>query len=104
MESSVLRFLQLALCDLRTLSADGVPTRVDLELVKRRVKDADARAFFQEHPDILPAEAYKGLAIHPGRGFAARERWAALVTGKPFFTCGGAEIERGTSPQECSRL
>jgi len=82
MESSVLRFLQLMLCDLRSLSGDGVPTRIDLELVKLRVKDRHVREYFEEYPDILPPDAYTS----PAPGFEARQDWARLVTQSPFFT------------------
>ena len=86
MESSLLRFMQLALCDLSTISHDGMPTRVDDELVRCRVKDADARAFFEKYPEILPAAEYSYVNLKPGKGCAARNDWAQLVTHKRFFT------------------
>jgi hypothetical protein len=82
MESSVLRFLQLVLCDLHSLTADGVPTRVDLDLARVRLKDRDVVAFFEEHPEILPPEACRVAAP----GFQARQDWARLVNHKPYFT------------------
>ena len=55
---------------------DGVPTRVDLQLVKRRVKEPSVRAFFVRHPEILPAEP----------NLAKRERWAQLMVRRPYFS------------------
>ena len=63
-----------------------MPTRVDLELVRKRVKEADMRAFFEEHSTastILPAQAYN---VGSCAGYEARQQWARLVTGKPYLT------------------
>lgn len=83
MESSVLRFVQLLLCDTRSLDGNGVPTKVDLELMRSRVSDADVRAYFEQHPKILPTW-HEYLEDEPG--FEARQAWARVVTRKPYFT------------------
>lgn len=82
MESSCLRFMQAMLCDADTLNERGRPTRVDLDLVRKRVPDSAVRSFFDSYPQILPAADYA-----PGKpGYKAREAWARLVTHLPFFT------------------
>jgi len=82
MESSCLRFMQAMLCDGTSLDDGSQPTRVDLDLVKRRVPDEQVRAFFRAYPEILPEAEYAPQR----RGFKAREDWAQLVAHKPFFT------------------
>ena len=54
--------------DLASLSANGVPTRVDLDLVRKRIRDRDLVAYFESYPEILPAEEYDEPC---GRGAAA---------------------------------
>ena len=82
MESSCLRFVQVMCCDATSLDKCGRPTRVDLNFVRTRVRDAQVRAFFEVYPEILPPLDYS-----PGkRGYKAREAWARLVTHRPFFT------------------
>jgi hypothetical protein len=82
MESSCLRFMQAMCCDAKSLDELGRPTRVDFDLVRKRVPDVQVRKFFHAHPEILPADEYA-----PGRrGYETREAWARLVTHRPFFT------------------
>ena len=81
MESSCLRFMQAMLCDATSLDANGRPTRVDLDLVNRRVKYAEVKGYFAEFPAILPEREYNS-----GKGFMARQAWSRLVTHRPFFT------------------
>merc|ERR1712224_1053761 len=82
MESSILRFMQAMLADAKSVNECGVPTRVDLDLIRARVPYAQVQRFFQTYPEILPADQYDARK----RGFKAREVWARLVTHRPFFT------------------
>ena len=81
MESSVLRFVQVVLADVRSLSSTDVPTKVDLELARARVRDPDVYTFLERWPFIMPAKAYDEPP-----GFEARQAWANLMAHKPWYT------------------
>eukprot|EP00931_Biecheleriopsis_adriatica_P109405 TRINITY_DN83669_c0_g1_i1.p1 TRINITY_DN83669_c0_g1~~TRINITY_DN83669_c0_g1_i1.p1 ORF type:complete len:430 (-),score=68.75 TRINITY_DN83669_c0_g1_i1:186-1406(-) len=81
MECSMLRFVQVMLCDTQTLSSDGVPTHVDLDIVGKIVNDTAVMHYFQQNTRILPAVDYND----EDSAIEARQAWARLVTRKPLF-------------------